>query len=63
MGYLLMLVSATVVLTAAIYGAMPIIGGILAAPLGDLPMPHVVIGAVVVVILAMALILYLRSGD
>jgi hypothetical protein len=63
MGYLIMLVTATAVLTAAIYLAVPYIGATLGGPLGSLPVPHVVIGIVVVLCLAAALILYLRSGD
>jgi hypothetical protein len=63
MGYLMMLVSATAVLTAAIYLVVPYIGAALSGPMKGLPVPHVVIGVVVVLCLAAALILYLRSGD
>ncbi|MFH2111663.1 MAG: hypothetical protein ABIJ47_10450 [Candidatus Bathyarchaeota archaeon] len=63
MGYLIMLVTATAVLTAAIYLAVPYIGAALGGPLGSLPVPHVVIGVVVVLGVATALILYLRSSS
>lgn len=63
MGYLIMLVTATAVLTAAIYLAVPYMGAALGGPLGGLPVPHVVIGVVVVLCIASALILYLRSSS
>jgi hypothetical protein len=62
-GYLVMVASATAALTAAIYLAAPVISEAAAKPLGGIPVPHVVIGVVVVLMIASALILYLRGRD
>jgi len=63
MGYLIMAVSATAALTTAIYLVAPVISGAAERPLEGIPVPHVVIGVVVVLLIAATLILYLRSRD
>jgi hypothetical protein len=63
MGYLIMLVAGTAAITAVIYVVVPFISEAAKIPLGGIPVPHVVIGVVVVLCIASALILYLRSSS
>lgn len=62
MGYLTMLVLATMGLTAGIYFAVPFIGQALSQPLRGIPVPHVFIGFIVVMGISAALISYLRGA-
>jgi len=63
MGYLIMLAAGTAAVTAAIYLVVPFISEAAKSPLGGIPVPHVIIGVVVVLWIASALILYLRSSS
>jgi hypothetical protein len=63
MGYLIMLAAGTAAITAVIYVVVPFISEAARSPLGGIPVPHVVIGVVVVLWIASALILYLRSSS
>ena len=62
-GYLVMLTGITGLLTAGIYIAVPYMTEIAQTPLAGLPVPHMLTGFLVVVIIAAATVTYLRSGS
>ncbi len=62
-GYLVLLTTLTAGVTAGIYIAAPYLTKLAINPIEDLPLPHMLIGFLVVVFIAAALIIYLRSGS
>ncbi len=62
-GYLMLLVMLTIVATSIMYISLPYITQIAADPLSTLPVPHMVIGLLVVVLIAATLVYYLRSQE
>ena len=62
-GYLVMLATITGGLTAGIYIATPYMTKIAQAPLAGLPVPHMLVGFLVVVFIAAAMVMYLRAGS
>jgi hypothetical protein len=62
-GYLMLLVTLTIVATSIMYISLPYITQIAADPLSTLPVPHMVIGLLVVVLIAATLVYYLRSQE
>ncbi|MCW4048288.1 MAG: hypothetical protein NWE89_00995 [Candidatus Bathyarchaeota archaeon] len=63
MGYLTLLVFLTIGFTGGIYIAIPYVNQFTSEYLRDLPMPHAVIGFVVVLLIAASMILYLRGSN
>jgi hypothetical protein len=61
--YLVLLTTITGGLTAGIYVSVPYMTKIAQAPLTGLPVPHMLIGFLVVVFIAAAMIMYLRAGS
>jgi hypothetical protein len=61
MGYLTLLVLSTAGITGGIYILIPFITKEALKPVNELPMPHVIVGFLVVLGLAISLILYLRK--
>ena len=62
-GYLMLLVTLTIVATSIMYISLPYITQIAADPLSTLPVPHMVVGLLVVVLIAGTLVYYLRSQE
>ena len=62
-GYLMLLVTLTIVATSIMYISLPYITQIAADPLSTLPVPHMVVGLLVVVLIAGMLVYYLRSQE
>lgn len=62
-GYLMLLVTLTIVSTSIIYVSLPYITQFAAGPLSTLPVPHMVVGLLVVVMIAATLVYYLRSQE
>ncbi len=62
-GYLVMLTTITGAITAGIYIALPYMTKIAQTPLAGLPVPHILVGFLVVVIIAAATVTYLRTGS
>ncbi len=62
-GYLMLLVTLTIVATSIMYISLPYITQIAADPLSTLPVPHMVVGLLVVVLIAATLVYYLRSQE
>ncbi len=62
-GYLMLLVTLTIVATAIVYISIPYITQISADPLSTIPLPHMVVGLLVVVLIAGTLVYYLRSQE
>lgn len=62
-GYLVLLTTTTLVLTAVIYLAIPYFTRLVINPVEGLPAPHILIGFLVVVLIAIATVLYLRSSS
>ena len=62
-GYLVLLTTITAGLTAVIYFAMPYMTEFALDPLAGLPVPHMLIGFIVVVFIAAATVMYLRSNS
>lgn len=61
-GYLLILTGSTAVLTAAIYLVLPYITSLSINPLEELPIPHILVGFLVVVVIAVGMVTYLKSN-
>ena len=61
--YLAELVIGAVVLSIGIYYGVPYISKLISSQASGLPFPHIVIGVVTSLIIASAIILYLRSGE
>ena len=62
-GYLMLLVTLTIVATSMVFLSLPYITQFAAAPLSNLPVPHMVVGLLVVVLIAATLVYYLRSQE
>ena len=62
-GYLMLLVTLTIVATSIVYLSLPYITEFAADPLSNLPVPHMVIGLLVVVIITITLVYYLRGQE
>ena len=62
-GYLVLLTSLTAFITGVIYFVLPYISNLAINPLEDLPVPHILVGFLVVVILAAGLVIYLRGNS
>jgi hypothetical protein len=62
-GYVMLLVSLTIVATSIVYVSVPFITQFSAEWLSSLPAPHMLIGLLVVVIVAVTLVYYLRSQE
>ena len=62
-GYLVLLVTLTIAATSIVYVSLPIITEFAADPLSNLPVPHMVVGLLVVVMIAATLVYYLRSQE
>lgn len=61
-GYLVALVSITTVLTAGIYYIVPYMTRYAQSPLSTIPIPHILVGFLVVLVIAATMIIYLRDG-
>jgi hypothetical protein len=61
--YLLLLTSITAILTSAVYVALPYLTSFAITPLEGLPVPHILIGFLVVTFIAATLVMYLRSSS
>ena len=61
-GYLILLTTISGALTAGIYVATPYFSNYAFNPLSGLPVPHILVGFLVVVFIAAAVVMYLRSG-
>lgn len=61
--YLILLTSITALLTGAVYVILPYLTSMAIAPLGELPVPHILIGFLVVTFIAFTLVMYLRSSS
>jgi hypothetical protein len=61
--YLILLASITAIITGAVYLVLPYITNMAIAPLGGLPIPHILIGFLVVTFIAATLVMYLRSSS
>jgi hypothetical protein len=61
--YLILLTSLTAILTGAVYVALPYLTSMAIVPLGELPVPHILIGFLVVTFIATTLVVYLRSSS
>jgi hypothetical protein len=62
-GYLMLLVSLTIVTTSIVYISIPYITQFSADSLSNLPAPHMLVGLLVVVLIAATLVYYLRSQE
>ena len=62
-GYLMLLVTLTIAATSIVYISLPFITRLVATPLTNLPVPHMVVGLLVVVSIASTLVYYLRSQE
>jgi len=62
-GYLMLLVTLTIVATSIVYISLPYITQLASDPLTNLPVPHMVVGLLVVVMIAATLVYYLRSQE
>jgi magnesium-transporting ATPase (P-type) len=62
MGYLVVLVFATAVISTAVYYAFPFVRNLLSGELTGYPYPHLIIGVLGTFLIAGATILYLRGG-
>ena len=62
-GYLVLLTTITAGLTAGIYYAIPYMTEYALNPLAGLPVPHMLIGFIVVVFIAAATVMYLKSNS
>ena len=61
--YLAELVIGAVILSIGVYYGVPYINKLISSQASGLPFPHIVIGVVTSLIIASAIILYLRSGE
>ena len=61
--YLILLTSITAGLTAVVYVVIPYLTNVAIKPLTDLPVPHMLIGFLVVTFIAATLVIYLRSSS
>ena len=61
--YLAELVIGAVILSIGVYYGVPYISKLISSQASGLPFPHIVIGVVTSLIIASAIILYLRSGE
>ena len=62
-GYLVLLSASTAVLTGGIYFVLPYITNLTISPLEELPIPHILVGFLVVVLIAVGMIMYLKSNS
>ena len=62
-GYLMLLVTLTIAATSIVYVSLPFITEFAADPLSNIPVPHMVVGLLVVVLIAATLVYYLRSQE
>ncbi len=62
-GYLMLLVTLTIAATSIVYVSLPYITEFAADPLSNIPVPHMVVGLLVVVLIAATLVYYLRSQE
>ena len=62
MGYLVVLVIATAVISTVVYSAFPFVRNLLSGELTGFPYPHLIIGVLGTFLIAGATILYLRGG-
>ena len=62
-GYLMLLVTLTIAATSIVYISLPFITQLASNPLTNLPVPHMVVGLLVVVSIAATLVYYLRSQE
>lgn len=62
-GYLMLLVMLTIVATSIVFLSLPYITQFAADPLNNLPVPHMIVGLLVVVMIAATLVYYLRSQE
>jgi len=62
-GYLMLLVTLTIAATSIVYISLPFITQLASTPLTNLPVPHMVVGLLVVVSIAATLVYYLRSQE
>jgi len=63
MAYLALLMTGTVAVVTSIYYATPMVKGLLVLETEGLPYPHVVIGIVCSILIAMATVIYLRGHE
>ena len=61
--YLILLASLTALITGAVYLLLPYLTNMAINPLGELPIPHILIGFLVVTFIAATLVMYLRSNS
>jgi hypothetical protein len=61
--YLILLTSITAILTGVVYVALPYLTTMAISPLGGLPVPHILIGFLVVTFIAATLVMYLRASS
>jgi len=61
--YLVLLTTLTAGLTAGVYVAIPYMTNLAISPIEELPVPHMLVGFLVVVLIAAALVMYLRSSE
>ena len=61
--YLVLLTTLTAGLTAGVYVAIPYMTKLAINPIEELPVPHMFVGFLVVVLIAAALVTYLRSSE
>jgi hypothetical protein len=62
-GYLMLLVVLTIAATSIMYISLPYITQLASDPLSNLPVPHMVVGLLVVVLIAATLVYYIRSQE
>jgi hypothetical protein len=61
--YLVLLTTLTAGLTAGVYMIIPYMTRLAVNPIEELPVPHMLVGFLVVVLIAAALVTYLRSSE
>jgi hypothetical protein len=62
-GYLLLLILITIGATGIVYVSIPYFTKVVADPLNNIPVPHMMVGFTMVVVIAAALVYYLRSQE
>jgi hypothetical protein len=62
-GYLILLTVSTALLTGGVYLVLPYITKFTINPLEQLPIPHILVGFLVVVLIAVGMVMYLRSSS
>ena len=62
-GYLMLLLLITIIATGVVYVSIPYFTEIAMSPLGNVPVPHMAVGFTMVVVIAAALVYYLRGQE